>query len=121
MWARDNASQAAGLQLVDVTPGRAVVSMTVESRHTNGHGICHGGYIFMLADTAFAFACNSHNEAAVAQQNAITYTAPVATEQSRRGRSGVYDARVTNQNDELIALFRGNSRTLGKPVVELKS
>jgi len=92
MWARDSASQAAGLQLVDVTPGRAVVSMTVEARHTNGHGICHGGYIFMLADTAFAFACNSHNEAAVAQQNAITYTAPaslddrltaVATEQSR--------------------------------------
>lgn len=128
MWSNDNASRDAGLQLIEVAPGRAVFSMTVESRHTNGHGICHGGYIFLLADTAFAFACNSYNQASVAQQNAITYTAPaslgdvitaIATEQSRKGRSGVYDARVTNQNNDLIALFRGNSRTLGKELFKI--
>ncbi len=127
MWAKDNASREAGLHIVEVSAGRAVLTMTVESRHTNGHSICHGGYIFLLADTAFAFACNSYNQSAVAQQNAITYVAPAllhdvltatATEASRRGRSGVYDATVVNQNNETIALFRGNSRTLGERLFE---
>jgi len=127
MWARDNASREAGLKIVEVLSGRAVLTMTVEKRHTNGHSICHGGYIFLLADTAFAFACNSYNESAVAQQNAITYIAPAhlddvltatATEASRRGRSGVYDATVVNQNNETIALFRGNSRTLGQKLFD---
>lgn len=127
MWERDNASRLAGIRLGEVSAGRATVSLTVEARHTNGHDICHGAYIFMLADTAFAFACNSYNQACVAQQNAITYVAPAqlnddltasAVEISRHGRSGVYDATVTNQHNETIALFRGNSRTLGKSLFE---
>ena len=121
MWQRDQASQSLGIMLEDVGPGRAVCSLLVEQRHTNGHEICHGGYTFTLADTAFAFACNSYNQNAVAQHNTITYIKPAllgdtlhanALEVSRAGRSGVYDVRVSNQHDETIALFRGSSRTV---------
>ena len=121
MWQRDQASQGLGIMLEDVGPGRAVCSLRVEQRHTNGHEICHGGFTFTLADTAFAFACNSYNKNAVAQHNAITYIKPAllgdtlhanAMEVSRAGRSGVYDIRVSNQHDETIALFRGCSRTI---------
>jgi acyl-CoA thioesterase len=123
MWANDSASKGLGIELQSVTPGHAVLSLVVEERHTNGHDICHGGFIFTLADTAFAFACNSYNQAAVAQQNSITFVAPgqlgdtltaTATEVNRAARSGVYDAIVVNQHGDTIALFRGHSRTLNK-------
>ena len=127
MWANDSASKSLGLVFKSVTPGRAVFALTVEERHTNGHNICHGGYIFTLADTAFAFACNSYNQVAVAQQNSITFVAPgqlgdtltaTAIEVNRAARSGVYDATVVNQNGDTIALFRGNSRALNKTLFD---
>jgi acyl-CoA thioesterase len=119
MWARDDASKWLGMSLDAVGPGTASLSFTVEKHHTNGHDICHGGYIFTLADSAFAFACNSYNRIAVAQHNIITYVAPgrlgdrlmaEAREVSRFGRSGIYDVRVTDQGGKLVAEFRGVSR-----------
>jgi acyl-CoA thioesterase len=104
-----------------VGPGEAEMSLTVEQHHCNGHGICHGGFIFTLADSAFAFACNSHNQSAVAQQNSITFCAPGrlgdklvarAVEIQKAGRSGVCDVTVTNQDSTIIAVMRGNSRTV---------
>ncbi|MEQ8297056.1 MAG: hydroxyphenylacetyl-CoA thioesterase PaaI [Nitratireductor sp.] len=121
MWARDDASKWLGASLDAVGPGTARLSMTIEEHHTNGHDICHGGYIFTLADSAFAFACNSYNTLVVAQHNAITFIAPGrlgdrlvadAREVARFGRSGIYDVRVTNQAGALIAEFRGNSRVI---------
>ncbi|PSM17723.1 MULTISPECIES: hydroxyphenylacetyl-CoA thioesterase PaaI [Nitratireductor] len=121
MWARDDASKWLGASLDAVGPGTARLSMTVEKHHTNGHDICHGGYIFTLADSAFAFACNSYNTLVVAQHNAITFIAPGrlgdrlvadAREVARFGRSGIYDVRVSNQAGALIAEFRGNSRVI---------
>lgn len=122
MWAEDNASRALGMVLVEAGPGRAVLTMTVTAAMTNGHGMCHGGYIFTLADSAFAFACNSHNTRTVAQHCAVTFIAPgrlgdvltaTAAEISRTGRSGITDVTVTNQAGETIAVFRGHSRSLG--------
>lgn len=119
MWARDDASKWLGMSFDAVGPGTASLSFTVEKHHTNGHDICHGGYIFTLADSAFAFACNSYNRIAVAQHNVITYVAPgrlrdrltaEAREVTRFGRSGIYDVRVTDQDGKLIAEFRGVSR-----------
>ena len=121
MWARDDASKWLGANLNSVGPGTASLSMTVEKHHTNGHDICHGGFIFTLADSAFAFACNSYNQIAVAQHNTISFIAPGALgdrltadarEISRTGRSGLYDVRVTNQDGRLIAEFRGASRVI---------
>ncbi len=121
MWARDDASQWLGCKLVAIGPGTATMSMTVEKHHTNGHDICHGGFIFTLADSAFAFACNSYNQIVVAQQNSITFVAPGKTgdrltaearEVARFGRSGIYDVRVCDQDGKLIAEFRGNSRVI---------
>lgn len=121
MWAEDRASQHLGMQIDTVGPGTAALSMTVAREMTNGHDTCHGGFIFTLADSAFAFACNSYNQPAVAHIVQITFIAPAffgdrltarATEVSRRGRSGIYDIGVTNQNGEQIAVFRGHSRTL---------
>ncbi len=121
MWARDDASKWLGLSLDEVGPGRAVMSFTVEKHHTNGHDICHGGYIFTLADSAFAFACNSHNRIAVAQHNTISFVAParrgdrlsaVAREIVLQGRSGICDVRVTDQDGKVIAEFRGASRII---------
>ncbi|WP_336056840.1 hydroxyphenylacetyl-CoA thioesterase PaaI [Nitratireductor sp. CH_MIT9313-5] len=121
MWARDEASRWLGLKLEEVAPGQATVSLKVEKHHTNGHGICHGGFIFTLADSAFALACNSYNQTVVAQQNSITFIAPArlddllvaeAREVCRSGRSGIYDVAVKNQKGELIAAFRGNSRQI---------
>ena len=121
MWARDGASKGMGLSLDAVGPGTATMSFTVEPRHTNGHDSCHGGYIFMLADAAFGYACNSHNRLTVAQHNTITYIAPGrlgdrlearAREIALHGRSGLYDVRVTDQDGRLVAEFRGASRTL---------
>lgn len=121
MWEQDDASKSAGLKLVSVQPGSAQVTLLVEQRHANGHGICHGGYTFTLADTAFAFACNSYNQFAVAQHNTITYLKAAsigdeltasAREVYRVSRSGVYDVTVTNQLTEIVAVFRGHSRTI---------
>ncbi len=119
MWAEDNASAWLGMQIDRMEEGAATLSLTVEKHHTNGHGICHGGITFSLADSAFAFACNSRNQSAVAQHNTITYVAParlgdrltaVAREVSLTGRSGIYDVAVRNQDGATIAQFRGCSR-----------
>lgn len=121
MWARDDATKWLGASLDGVGPGTATVSMTVAKHHTNGHGICHGGYIFTLADSAFAFACNSYNRIAVAQHNTITYVAPgrlgdrltaAGREVARYGRSGIYDVTVSDQSGRLVAEFRGVSRVI---------
>jgi len=121
MIEHDKASNWLGLPVVERAEGSAALTLEAKEQHLNGHYICHGGFIFTLADSAFAFACNSYNQNAVAQTNDITFVAPaklgdilIATceEQSRTGRSGVYDAKVTNQNGEIIALMRGRSRTI---------
>jgi acyl-CoA thioesterase len=121
MWAGDDASKWVGMRLGKVTPGHAVMTLTVEAHHTNGHDICHGGVIFTLADSAFAFACNSYNKVAVAQHNTISFVAPVllgdeltasAQEISLRGRGGIYDVRVTRGDGQVIAEMRGCSRII---------
>lgn len=121
MWAQDNASPWFGMSEPKVSPGEAVMTLTVARHHCNGHHICHGGVIFALADSAFAFACNSYNQATVAQHNTITYLAPAregdvltahAREIARSGRSGLYDVAVTRQDGTLVAAFRGASRTV---------
>lgn len=121
MWMGDQASQSLGMSLDHIDEGTATLSLTVSEHHTNGHGNCHGGIIFALADSAFAFACNSRNQATVAQHNSITYVAPArqgdqltatATEVSLTGRSGIYDVRVTNDQGAVVAEFRGHSRTI---------
>lgn len=118
MFKRDTASQAMGMRLLSVAPGCASVGMSVRADMLQGHGTCHGGYLFALADSAFAFACNSYNEATVAIGCSIDYIAPArlgdtltaqCTEQSRSGRTGNYDVRVENQLGQLIALFHGKS------------
>lgn len=123
MWEADHASQAMGMEVGQVNPGRAVVTMRVRDDMVNGHGICHGGHIFTLADSSFAFACNSHGPTTVAQAADITFLAParrgdllqaVAVERWRKGRNGITDVTVTRTNDgEAIAEFRGRSRTVG--------
>jgi len=121
MWATDKASQALGMAITCVGPGTATLTMRVRDDMLNGHGICHGGMIFTLADSAFAFACNTYNMLTVAQQNQITYLAPgeadevltaTATEVARQGRSGTYDVVVTGKDNRQIALFRGLSRAV---------
>ena len=128
MWDLDRASQQLGMAIDHIAPGQATLSMTVTEAQTNGHGNGHGGYIFTLADSAFAFACNTYNDITVGQQASIIYVAPVALgdrltatarEVSRAGRSGVYDVEVTNQNGRSVAHFRGLSRTVrGKHLAE---
>ena len=119
MWAGDKASHALGIALDHIAPGRAVMTMKVRPDMLNGHGICHGGFIFTVADSAFAFACNSYNRSTVAQQNSITYLSAAkmgevltatAHEVSRTGRSGIYDVCVTGPDGRQIAQFRGLSR-----------
>ncbi|MBN9032426.1 MAG: phenylacetic acid degradation protein PaaD [Rhizobiales bacterium 63-7] len=121
MWDNDNATRHLGMELVSIAPGEAVIAMDITDAMTNGHGICHGGYMFTLADSAFAFACNSHNQRSVAQHCSVSFIAPAfrgdrltasAQEVSRRGRSGIYDVRITNQEGEIVAEFRGHSRTI---------
>jgi acyl-CoA thioesterase len=121
MWASDDASKWLGMRINEVGPGRAELSLTVEKHHTNGHDICHGGVIFSLADSAFAFACNSYNKSAVAQHNTISFIAPghlgdrltaTAREVSLRGRNGIYDVKVTTQDGTVIAEMRGCSRMI---------
>jgi acyl-CoA thioesterase len=125
MWAQDAASAGLGIELVDVGPGRARLRMTITSSMVNGHAIAHGGLVFTLADSAFAVACNTHGVVTVASGADISFVAPArlgdvllaeALEQARYGRSGVTDVRVTRQDGELVALFRGRSRSLGRPI-----
>jgi acyl-CoA thioesterase len=121
MWKEDDASQGLGMEIVRVKAGEAVLTMTVQPHMVNGQRIAHGGFIFLLADSAFAFACNSHNERTVAAQCNISFIRPgklgdrlvaTAREISRTGRSGIYDVRVT-VDDAAIAELRGHSRTIG--------
>ncbi|MDS1141927.1 hydroxyphenylacetyl-CoA thioesterase PaaI [Pusillimonas sp. SM2304] len=126
MYANDAASQALGARVVSVGPGQAAMSMTVRPDMLNGHKTCHGGFIFALADSTFAFACNSRNAVTVASGCTIDYLAPgfegdvltaQATEYSLAGRTGIYDVHVTNQDGKRIAIFRGRSYRLKGLVV----
>ena len=110
------------MALLAVGPGTARLAMTVTPAMVNGHGICHGGYVFTLADSAFAFACNSYDERTVAQHCAITFLRPAklgdrlvadAVERQRAGRSGIYDIRVSDGAGQVVAEFRGHSRSIG--------
>ncbi len=128
MYERDPASQALGMTLDAIRPGYARMTMRVRKDMLNGHATCHGGYIFMLADSAFAFACNSHNFNTVGAGCTIDYLAPAregellvaeAVEQALLGKTGVYDVTVTNQDGRKVALFRGKSHRVGGMVAQL--
>lgn len=129
MLSKDRAAQGVGLRLLSINPGAAAIEMTVREDMLNGFAICHGGYITLLADTAFAYACNSYNELTVASSLGIDFIAPVtgsdvltarASEVSLAGRTGVYDVEVRNQHGARVAVFRGRSyRMKGKTVVDL--
>jgi acyl-CoA thioesterase len=117
----DHTTKGFGMKIESVGPGVATISMVVRKDHLNGHGTCHGGAIFTLADSAFAFACNSHNKISVAQHCSVTFLAPgregdrliaKAREVTRAGRSGVYDVTVMREDEAVIAEFRGLSRTI---------
>ena len=119
LFANDVAStETMGMELLSVEPGRAQMRMVVRPRHLNGHQICHGGFIFTLADSTFAFACNSHNRNTVAAGCSIEFLKPAhagdlltceGVEQMLQGRHGIYDMTVTNQKGEVVAMFRGKS------------
>jgi acyl-CoA thioesterase len=124
----DAASRAAGVQLRDVGPGYAVAAMTVTEQMLNGHGIAHGGFVFLLADTTFAVACNSYGRRTVAAGCDITYLSPAksgdelvaeARERARQGRSGIYDVSVRRTDGSLVAELRGRSRTIEGTLVPL--
>lgn len=126
MWAADLASRRLGMQLGEVTPGHARLTMRVTDEMINGHGTCHGGYLAVLADSAFAFACNTYDEVTVAAGFDITFTAPArlgdelvaeAGERVRYGRSGLYDVTVTRSDGTVIAEYRGRSRSTGRPML----
>ncbi len=121
MWSKDAASPWAGIEQESIDEGAATMALSVQKHHCNGHGICHGGIIYMLADTAFAFACNSRNQSSVAHHNSISYLAPgqlgdrlkaETTEISLAGRTGIYDVKISNQDGKIIAEFRGISRAI---------
>jgi acyl-CoA thioesterase len=121
MWAGDATTQRLGMRIERIAPGEATLSMEVSDLMLNGHGLAHGGFVFALADSAFAFACNGYNQRTVGHQAAITYIAPgrlgdrltaVARELSRGRRDGIYDVHVTNHRGEPVAEFRGQSRTV---------
>jgi acyl-CoA thioesterase len=127
MYARDPAVRAFGIRIDCVAPGYARLSMPVRDDMLNGHGLCHGGMIFTLADSAFAYACNSRNQNTVASGCTIDYLAPgqpgdvlgaEAVEQSLGGRTGVYDVTVSNQDGKRLALFRGRSNSIKGGVLE---
>jgi acyl-CoA thioesterase len=127
MFAGDVASRdTMGMQLLSCEPGRAMMRMAVQERHLNGHRICHGGFIFTLADSTFAFACNSRNRNTVAAGCSIEFLRPghlddvltcEGVEQTLSGRHGIYDMRVTNQHGQVVALFRGKSAQIQGTVV----
>jgi acyl-CoA thioesterase len=127
MWAVDTASKdTMGMELLECSPGRAVLRMEVKALHLNGHLICHGGFIFTLADTTFAFACNSHNKVTVAAGCSIEFLKSgqlgdvltcVGVEQTLTGRHGIYDMQVSNQRGEVVAMFRGKSAQIAGVIV----
>ena len=127
MWAEDRASQGLGMSLLEVAPGRARLRMAVLDSMVNGHGICHGGFVFALADSAFAFACNSHNRSTVAQACDVVFVAPArlgdlleaeAVERTLFGRNGIYDVTVRDTTTEtVVAEFRGRSRQIAGTLV----
>lgn len=126
MFSRDRAAQAMGITVVAIRPGYALLTMVVRSDMVNGHHICHGGMIFALADTAFAYACNSYNKATVASACNIDFLAPgkegatlsaEAIEQSLAGRTGVYDVTVKDDAGKTVALFRGKSYRINGEVI----
>jgi acyl-CoA thioesterase len=127
MFAVDTASrETMGMELLECKPGYARMRMPVRELHLNGHKICHGGFIFTLADSTFAFACNSHNKVAVAAGCSIEFLKPgqlgdvltcEGVEQTLTGRHGIYDMRVSNQNGDVIALFRGKSAQIAGTVI----
>jgi acyl-CoA thioesterase len=121
MYAADRSSQHLGIEILDVGAGRARARMVVADTMVNGHGLAHGGYVFLLADTAFAFACNTHGVVTVAAAADVVFVAPArvgdelvadAVERLRFGRNGVYDVTVRRAGGEVIAEFRGNSRAI---------
>jgi acyl-CoA thioesterase len=127
MWSRDRATQALNMQLLGIKPGYARVTMPVVADMLNGHHTCHGGYMFTLADSAFAYACNSHNQNTVASACHIDFLAPAyehdileaeAVERSLSGRTGVYDVTVRVQGGKTIALFRGKSYRIKGEVID---
>ena len=126
MFSRDRAAQALGIKIVRVQPGASLLTMTVRSDMVNGHHICHGGMIFSLADTAFAYACNSYNKNTVASACHIDFLAPAkegdileaeAVEQSLSGRTGVYDVTIRTRSGKVVALFRGKSYRINGEVI----
>lgn len=126
MWPRDAASQALGIRIATIRPGYARLMMTVRPDMLNGHHVCHGGFIFTLADSAFAYACNSYNKNTVASACHIDFLAPAregdileaeAVEQSLAGRTGVYDITVRNRAGKTVALFRGKSYRINGEVI----
>ena len=127
IWSRDRATNALAMQILGVKPGYAMMSMPVRADMLNGHHICHGGYIFTLADSAFAYACNSYNKNTVASACHIDFLAPAregdilqaeAVERSLSGRTGVYDVTVRTRGGKTIALFRGKSYRISGEVID---
>jgi acyl-CoA thioesterase len=125
MFRSDRASQNLGIEILDVAPGSVRIAMTVRPEMLNGHGLCHGGFIFTFADSAFAFACNSYGEPMVAAGATIEFLAPtpaaerltaVAREVTRTARNGIYDVLVAKSSGESVALFRGRSSRLRAPI-----
>lgn len=124
MFDTDEASRALGIRLVEAGAGRAVATMRITARMVNGHSIAHGGYLFLLADTAFACACNSHGPVTVAAGAEVSFVSSArlddelvatATERTRYGRNGIYDVTVSRAGDgAVVAEFRGRSRTIGE-------
>ncbi|HTD02462.1 hydroxyphenylacetyl-CoA thioesterase PaaI [Undibacterium sp.] len=126
MYARDVAAQSMGIKIIDIEGGHAVASMPVRADMIQGHNTCHGGMIFSLADTAFAYACNSQNQATVAAGCNIEFLKPAflddlltadARQLTLSGRTGIYDVRVSNQHGEIIAVFRGKSAAIKEQVI----
>lgn len=126
MWARDNATNALGMEILAIGPGSATIAMPVRPEMLNGHHMCHGGYIFTLADSAFAYACNSYNQNTVASACHIDFLAPArlgdvleaeAVERSAAGRTGVYDITVRVRGGKTVALFRGKSYRIQGEVI----
>jgi acyl-CoA thioesterase len=123
MFAADRASGGLGIEIDGLSVGQAAVRMTVTAQMLNGHGTCHGGFVFLLADTAFSLACNSHGVVTVAAEADITFVAPVregdrltasAQERSRFGRRGIFDVTVRSDDGSVVAEFRGHSHATGK-------
>ena len=122
MWADDRASREMGIELGKVTPGEASLHLVIKPRMLNGHGVCHGGLIFALADTAFAFACNSFNRRSIAMHCSVSFIEKVkagtrltahARERVQYGRNGIFDVKVKDDEGTTVAEFRGHSRTIG--------